>query len=123
MPLLITLRRLPGRLVLALEGELDLVSAPALRERLDTVLAEHPEPDLDLDLDLTGVGFLDCAGARVIAEALDRLEERGGRLTVLRPKPIALHLLQLIGLAPELRIVGATPYRDRTVRPDGGPRG
>lgn len=63
--------------VVTLHGDLDLLTAPALRERLD-MLTAGPCPDLVLDL--RPVSFIDCAGLGVLCRVRNRVRARHGRL-------------------------------------------
>jgi len=58
----------PDRLVLVLRGELDLSTAPQLRD-LDELRQIDPRP---LVLDCSGVAFVDGSGLTVLLDALDR---------------------------------------------------
>ena len=55
-----------GSPVLAVRGEVDFLSAPQLAASLDELVGASPRRLL---VDLAGTTFMDCAGARVIAEA------------------------------------------------------
>lgn len=71
--------RREGTLVVV-EGELDVVTAPYLSDSLGRMVAEDAQRTVHLDL--SGVGFIDCAGWRPVAEAASALEGDGGRLIV-----------------------------------------
>ena len=66
--------------VLAVSGELDLATAPALRERVGEIGPDGPPK---VALDFTGVGFVDSSGLGVLVGALKRLREAGGDDVVL----------------------------------------
>jgi anti-sigma B factor antagonist len=67
-----------GRLRLAVSGELDLATAPALEERLGRLLtAGHY-----VRLDLSALAFIDASGIRVLIQAVETAHQDGGRLTV-----------------------------------------
>lgn len=70
-------RVIAGTTVVALRGEIDLLSAQPLSARLD-MLTAGPRPDLVLDL--RSVSFIDCAGLGVLCRARNRTTARGGRL-------------------------------------------
>lgn len=70
-------RVIAGTTVVALRGEIDLLSAQPLSARLD-LLTAGPRPDLVLDL--RSVSFIDCAGLGVLCRARNRTTARGGRL-------------------------------------------
>ena len=75
-------------------GELDTATAPALTNRLLAVGAEHPER---LVLDLTGLVFVDVAGARALDAAHKALEAQC-RVILRGPRPSARKVLGLTGL-------------------------
>jgi anti-sigma B factor antagonist len=84
------------RTVLSVRGELDLYTAPALRDR---VLAAADEGQRRLVIDLSGVPFMDSSGLGVIVACLKRLRETGGDLAlVTAPGSPPSKLLSLTGL-------------------------
>lgn len=88
-----------GRVRLKISGELDITTGPALTEQLAT-LAELRQAGLVIDL--SGVTFLDCASARLLAGTAALLPpDRPPVLTAVRPA--VRRLLELLGL-PAIRI-------------------
>jgi anti-sigma B factor antagonist len=85
-----------GWTVLSVEGEVDLYTAPAVRE----AAIEAMEAGADhLLLDLTEVPFMDSSGLGVIVACLKRLRESGGDLAVVSPPSSPpTKLLSLTGL-------------------------
>ena len=82
--------------VLAVRGELDLLTAPKLGAVLDSVIdGGHGR----VVMDLAGVGFMDVAGLRVIAGGADRLRSSGGVLTMQSPSVAVRRVLQVVGWA------------------------
>lgn len=75
-------------------GDLDLTTAPALADMLAVALDRQPGW---LVVNLRGVSYLDCAAARVIAEAAQALP--GHQLIIRNPAPIVRRLLELTGVA------------------------
>ena len=89
-------RAMDDRTVLTVRGELDLYTAPALRDR---VLAAAAEGQHRLVIDLSGVPFMDSSGLGVIVACLKRLRESGGDLAlVTAPGSPPSKLLSLTGL-------------------------
>jgi anti-anti-sigma factor len=86
----------PGTARVAVTGEVDLATAPALRERLLGVLHEQ-SPDL-IDVDLAGVTFLDCAGIGALVAVHNAAVQAGRRMRVTRPQPIVRRVLEVTGL-------------------------
>jgi anti-anti-sigma factor len=70
-----------GTACLALHGELDLASAPALESSLLEIEQQVPSR---LVIDLGDLQFLDSTGLRLLLQANSRAEQRGSEL-VLRP--------------------------------------
>lgn len=80
--------------VLEVTGELDIFSAPRLR---DHAMAEVTEPGRPLVLDLTGVPFMDSAGLGVCISLLKRAAAgRTGPVLVAASPPV-LRLLDITG--------------------------
>lgn len=86
--------------VLAVSGELDLATAPGLRERVRDMASDEP---LKVALDLTEVGFVDSSGLGAIVACLKHVRELGGDLVLVAPdaSPVA-KLLRLTGLEPSI---------------------
>ncbi|QBJ93262.1 anti-sigma factor antagonist [Streptomyces seoulensis] len=75
--------------VIALSGDIDLLTAPAVTAALDA-LTSDPHPDLVLDL--RPVRFIDCTGLGILCRA------RHGRLRLLSESAAFLRLLRATGL-------------------------
>jgi anti-anti-sigma factor len=95
-----------GLLLVHAAGEIDLSNAGAIRSSL---MREMSNDLLGLVLDLTGVGYLDSAGIRVIYELREDLETRGlqMRLVVPEESPVSrtLELVDassVVGYAPNV---------------------
>jgi anti-sigma B factor antagonist len=82
--------------VLALFGELDVVSAPELEECLELVLSE---PHARVMLDLNGLKFVDSAGVSVLIKAKQEAETRGRVLVLRRPTEQLHRVFAVVGLA------------------------
>ena len=80
-----------GTSVVSVAGEVDMASAPQLRQcLLDT--------DGNVVVDLHAVSFLDSSGIAVLAEASTRLALSGGTLTLRKPQGTVRKALHVIGL-------------------------
>ncbi|MFI2435865.1 STAS domain-containing protein [Streptomyces sp. NPDC018693] len=88
-------RLVAGTTVVTLRGEIDLLVAQALTERLDALTA-GPCPDLVLDL--SHMAFIDCAGLSVLCRARNRVTARAGRLRLVSDDPGFLRLLRTVHL-------------------------
>jgi anti-sigma B factor antagonist len=91
-----------GSLVLAIHGELDLVTAPHLERAVETALAGSPAL---LAIDLTPTTFLDSSGARQVARAARSAARAGVPARVVCPKDnrtvrLVIDLLELATLVP-----------------------
>jgi anti-sigma B factor antagonist len=76
-------------------GEIDLATGP----QLQAVLVELVDRGChQLIVDLERVSFLDCAGIRVLVDALRRVQEHGGSLKLVRPRPLVWRVLTLTGM-------------------------
>lgn len=102
-----------GTAEVAIRGDADISAEAALAEMLTFTLSKRPS---HLILDLSGIGFLDCAAARVIACAAQALSP--GQLTIRDPSLPARRVLQLTGLAA---LIEDSPGRDGAY-PDPGRR-
>lgn len=81
--------------VLTVRGELDLVSAPALRGKLHDATAGSPG---EVVVDLERLDFLDSTGISVLVDALKRAEDAGGRMRLRSPTPAVRRVLEVTGL-------------------------
>ncbi|QEN01202.1 STAS domain-containing protein [Sphaerotilus sulfidivorans] len=78
---------------LALDGELTIVQATALRERLLEWL-----PQADGRLDLSGISACDSAGIQLLLALSRSLRESGRTLQILQPSTAVVESLQRYGL-------------------------
>jgi anti-anti-sigma factor len=85
----------PGLTIARLEGDLDIATAPSLRERLLGVLG--PGVRL-LIIDLSGVSFCDAAGLAVLISVQRRTIARGIIVRLAAPRPQLAKLLRITGL-------------------------
>jgi anti-sigma B factor antagonist len=81
--------------VIAVSGEIDVATAPQLRECLHRVIAQG-EPTVVLDL--LGVTFLDSTALGVLVGALKRCREHGGDLHVVVADPRIMKIFEITGL-------------------------
>jgi anti-anti-sigma factor len=86
----------PSTARVAVTGEVDLATAPALRDVLLRVLQE--QTCVLLDVDLAGVTFLDCAGVGALVAVRNAAVRAGRQLRVSHPRPIVGRVLDLTGL-------------------------
>ena len=81
--------------VLAVSGEVDVYTAPALRDRIADLLDSGQQR---LVIDLGGVEFLDSTGLGVLVAGLNRAREVGGSLSLVCPQERVLKLFRITGL-------------------------
>lgn len=100
MALSLATRHDHGWTVVSLTGEIDVTTAPRLREYLAGAQAADP----GVIVDLTRVDFLDSAGLGVLVGALKRARARGGTLQLVCPCHRIRDVLTVTGLTRVFRI-------------------
>ncbi|WP_333778265.1 STAS domain-containing protein [Streptomyces sp. IBSBF 3136] len=95
-----------GATVVPLHGEIDVLTAPALSERLDALTA-RPRPDLVLDL--RPVAFIDCTGLGVLCRARNRVLAERGRLRLVADSSSVLRVLRVTGLSDVFEVIPRLP--------------
>jgi anti-sigma B factor antagonist len=88
--------------VVAVSGELDLASSPALQEELDRVAASDARM---LIIDLRELDFMDSTGLSVLVRAHQRAEEQGRELAMVRGPQQVQRLLTLTGVSDRLTVI------------------
>jgi anti-sigma B factor antagonist len=94
-PFAVEVRHAEGRSVVALTGELDLATAPELRERLG-LLSEKGENQVTLDL--TDLDFVDSTGLSVFVMAFNRTQAGGGSMIIRNPSLPVMRIFEITGL-------------------------
>ena len=94
----------PPYTVLAVKGEVDVYTAPRLREKL-VELASQARNQIVVDLE--GVEFLDSTGLGVLVGGLKRLRSHDGDLTLVCTQPRILKVFEITGLTTVFRISGS----------------
>ncbi|HZD66261.1 MAG TPA: STAS domain-containing protein [Acidimicrobiales bacterium] len=84
-----------GYTVLAVQGEVDVYTAPRLRERLVELVSQGARR---IVVDLEGVEFLDSTGLGVLVGGLKRLRSHDGDLTLVCTQPRILKVFEITGL-------------------------
>jgi anti-anti-sigma factor len=92
-PLVISVENIPGGTMLIVRGEVDLVTAPQLRDEVSRHLAAAKSLWLDLD----GVTFMDSSGLHVLISSQRRATLVGNVLVIARLSPAVDRLLQVTG--------------------------
>jgi anti-sigma B factor antagonist len=87
--------------ILTITGEIDVYSAPRLREKLvDLVSQGHRQ----IIVDLEGVDFLDSTGLGVLVGGLKRLRSHEGDLMLVCSQSRILKVFEITGLTTVFRI-------------------
>jgi anti-sigma B factor antagonist len=100
-PLAVARYRSDGFEVLAVEGEIDIATAPRMIAALNEVLAEIESP---LVVDLSSVVFMDSTGLALLMNARRRVVRRGqGFAIVCPPGPIG-RVFEIADMIETLRV-------------------
>jgi anti-sigma B factor antagonist len=100
----IAVRHEGSRAVIALDGELDMASAPLLQGAFDDTKLD---PDTMVVLDLQSLQFIDSTGLRAILSLRERCRESGRQFAVTRGSPQVQRLLDITGVAEHLQTLTA----------------
>lgn len=86
-------------MIAVLAGDLDIATAPGLREELLCLL----RPDASrLIVDVSAIGFADASGAAVLVGTRRRARLLGGWLRLVSPAPEVTRILSVTGLSRRL---------------------
>jgi anti-sigma B factor antagonist len=85
----------PDETVVAAVGELDVNTAPELRERLVGLIGTGTKK---ICVELSGVTFVDSTALSVLVSALKRLRQAGGDLQLASPNPSVRRVFEITGL-------------------------
>ncbi|MFF3886117.1 STAS domain-containing protein [Streptomyces sp. NPDC001914] len=108
--------------LVAVQGELDFVWGPKVRDRLGEALSASVG---GLELDLAGLTFCDCSGLNVLLEIRHRAESQGKTVTIRAVSAAMARLLELVGvqdLFGSHRSRSANPRRREPVTAPRQPR-
>jgi anti-sigma B factor antagonist len=110
--------------VLRITGEIDVYTAPNLRERIRDLAAKGA---VHVIADLSRVDFLDSSGLGVLVGGLKRLREHNGSLIPVISSARLLRILQITGLTtilppqPSVRAaIDADPHWRKLVQSEAG---
>ena len=101
MEVSVTSRTSGDRTVVHVTGEIDVYTAPTLREELATLIDEGRT---DLVADLTAVSFMDSTGLGVLVGALKRLRTTGGDLRLVIDQEKVLKVFRITALTQVFEI-------------------
>jgi anti-sigma B factor antagonist len=118
-----TVERTGRSVVVCADGELDLATAPAMRQALAQATGDGPA---DVVVDLARVTFVDAAGLAPMVDAADAVRAAGGRLQLASPSRMLRRVLALLDLEERLPVAGASrpapPAQNSVGVPDSRPR-
>jgi anti-sigma B factor antagonist len=100
-----------ARHALSAEGELDLVSAPALEAAVAEACAEGAQ---ELVVDLHRLDFMDSAGLRALVHSRRLCEQHGCDFSLARVQPPTRRLFEVTGLVGRLGTRGHSPADGRS---------
>lgn len=103
MDLVVSVHEHDGWAVVRTSGDLDLTTAPRLREQV-VQLVTNGQPRVVLDLD--GVDFVDSTGLGVIVGLLKRTRSQGGDLRLVSSRRSLQKILELTSLEHALPLAG-----------------
>ena len=83
-------------------GELDLYTSPALRDSLESLVAQGTTRVV---VNLADVAFADSTAMAVLVGAMKLLRAAGGELVLESPQPSVVRLLKLTGLDTVFTVV------------------
>ena len=95
MDLSVTTREEGGRTIVEVGGEIDVYSAPTLRDRLNALVADGHH---HLVVDMQGVEFLDSTGLGVLVGGLKRVRTLNGSLQLVCSQERVLKVFRITGL-------------------------
>jgi anti-sigma B factor antagonist len=108
-----------GVTVVSVKGQLDLSTAPALREKLLALFSNSGYPE-HLILDLRQVPFIDSTALGVLVGTHRRLNRDGGRMTVVVNESLQ-RIMRIAGLDKMWTVVEELPHgkpTDRKAEPE-----
>jgi anti-sigma B factor antagonist len=95
MELGLDVRKMGSHAVVDVKGEIDVYTAPKLREKLIELVSEG---SYDVVVNLEGVDFLDSTGLGVLVGALKRVKAHDGSLSLVCTQDKILKIFKITGL-------------------------
>ena len=95
MDLRIEVRRQGDWSVVEVGGEIDVATAPRLREQLIALVNDER---YQIVVDMAGVDFIDSTGLGVLISGLKRVKTRGGTFALSCTEPRILKVFEITGL-------------------------
>jgi anti-anti-sigma factor len=102
--LLLDVSRNGDRVVVRLDGELDLASVPLLESEVENAMLDDPTTVV---LDLSGLEFIDSTGLRAILSLDKRSTERGQTFALVRGSQQVQRLMSMTRVDEHLKIIAS----------------
>ena len=96
MDLSLQTRQAGDRTVVAVGGEIDVYTAPRLRDKITELVGEGHH---DLVIDMEGVDFLDSTGLGVLVGGLKKVRAHDGSMELICSQDRLLKIFRITGLA------------------------
>ena len=96
MDLTLTTREADGKTIVAVGGEIDVYTAPRLRDKITELVADG---SYHLIVDMQAVEFLDSTGLGVLVGALKKVRQHDGSLELVCTQDRLLKIFRITGLA------------------------
>lgn len=97
-----TVARSDSTVIVAITGELDVATVPALRHAVTDLV--HDQGNLSIVLDLAAVTFLDSTALGFMVGVHRDLKQRGGRFAVWNPTRSAVRVFEISGIDRTIEI-------------------
>ena len=104
MELGLDVREVDSHSVVDVKGEIDVYTAPKLREKLIELVSDG---SYDIVVNLEGVDFLDSTGLGVLVGALKRVKAHDGSLSLVCTQDKILKIFKITGLTKVFPIHGS----------------
>lgn len=96
-----TATKRPGIFVLAPIGSIDTVGHPVFQEKVDLVLAQHP--DLII-FDMQFADYINSMGLRVLFKTQNVMKQRGGKIMFINLQPQIRKVFDILNALPLLKV-------------------
>lgn len=97
----ITVSKIDRGVILYIDGRLDVVTSPGLRDKIMELIEGG---QISLVIDCALLSYIGSAGLRVFYQALAKVEEKGGKLALCRPREEVHRVFDMVDMASEIPI-------------------
>ena len=116
IPLAVERSRVDGYELLAVEGELDIATAPRMIAALNETFANLERP---LVVDLSSVGFMDSTGLALLMNAYRRVKRRGHGFAIVCPGGPISRVFEITDMVESLHVCPDRASASRTATQAG----